>query len=88
LGRLYGLVDNSQQLGMECVQVDLVSQPHRERLHGAGGVIAAPVEAPVDPVLDSAAQGANAAAALRVAAATARLPASWARRAMATTTSR
>jgi hypothetical protein len=38
------------------VQVDLVAQPGRERLHRAGGVVAAAVEAPVDQVLDPPAQ--------------------------------
>ncbi len=56
MGRLHGMFDHGQQLGMEGVQVDLVPQPHREPLQGTGRVIAAPVEAPVDKVLDAAAQ--------------------------------
>jgi hypothetical protein len=51
----HSLVDHGQQLGREGVQVDLLSKPCRERLHGAGGVVVAAVEAPVDQVLDPAA---------------------------------
>jgi hypothetical protein len=53
---LHSLVDHGQQVGAEGVQVDLVAEPGRELLHGAGGVIAAAVEAPVDNQLDAAAQ--------------------------------
>jgi hypothetical protein len=56
LGRLHGLVDHPQQLALQGVQVDLVAQPGREGVQGAGGVVAAAVEAAVDQVLDSAAQ--------------------------------
>ena len=42
---------------MQGVQVDLVAQPGPEGLDEAGGVVAAPVEAAVDLVLDAAAQG-------------------------------
>jgi hypothetical protein len=79
-GRLDGLVDHGQQLALESVQVDLLAQVGGEAGHGAGGVEAAPVEAAVDQVLDPAAQRGNAAAAAKVAPATARLPASPARR--------
>ena len=71
---MHGVVDHGQQLAVEGVQVDLVAQAQGEAVHGAGGVVAAPVEAPVDQALDPAAQGWNRAAAARVAAATARLP--------------
>jgi hypothetical protein len=37
-----------QQLGVQHVQVDLVAQAGRVCLQGAGGVVAAAVEAPVD----------------------------------------
>src|SRR5215207_2726511 len=57
LGGLHGLVDHAQQLGVQGGQVDLVAQADREAVHGAGGVVAAAVEAPVDQVLDPAAQG-------------------------------
>src|SRR5262245_57984347 len=52
LGGLDGLGDHGQQLAVERVQVDLVAQADREGVHRAGGVVAAPVEAPVDQVLD------------------------------------
>ena len=39
----------------QAVQIDLVAQPDAERLDGPGGVVAAAVEAPVDPLLDAAA---------------------------------
>src|SRR5215204_5347108 len=54
-GRLHRLVDQGQQLGREGVQVDLLVQPPAERLDGGRGVVAAPVEAPVDGLLDPAA---------------------------------
>src|SRR5829696_4508084 len=54
-GRLHRLVDHGQQLGREGVQVDLLVQLAAERLDGGGGVVAAPVEAPVDGLLDPAA---------------------------------
>jgi hypothetical protein len=57
LGRLHRLVDHGQQLGGQGVQVDLVAQAGREPLDGAGGVVAAAVEAPVDQVLDAAPGG-------------------------------
>src|SRR5215211_3554283 len=56
LGGLHGLVDHAQQLGVQGGQVDLVAEADREGVHGAGGVVAAAVEAPVDQVLDPAAQ--------------------------------
>ena len=71
---------------MQGVQVDLVAQAGRERLHGAGGVVAAAVEAPVDQVLDPPAQGANAATTARVAAATTRLELSGSSRPSPSTT--
>src|SRR5215207_170607 len=52
-GRLHGLVDHGQQLAMQGVQVDLVPQPGREPLHGPAGVVAAAVEAAIDPGLDA-----------------------------------
>jgi hypothetical protein len=52
LGRLHGLLDHSQQLGGQGVQVDLLAQPGAEGRHCLGGVVAAPVEAPVDRGLD------------------------------------
>jgi hypothetical protein len=55
-GGLHGLVDHGQQVAVEGVQVDLVPQPGRELVDGAGGVIAAAVEAPVDQLLDPAPQ--------------------------------
>jgi len=54
---LHGLVDHGQQLAVEHVKVDLVAQAQGEAVHGAGGVVAAAVEAAVDQVLDPAAQG-------------------------------
>jgi len=42
--------------GREHFQVDLLAQPGHEPLHTAGGVIAAPVEAPIHKILDTAAQ--------------------------------
>jgi hypothetical protein len=48
-------VNNRQKLGRERVQVDLVTQPGAERLDGLGHVVAAPVEAPINRLLDSAA---------------------------------
>jgi hypothetical protein len=53
LSRLHGLVDHGQQLGGQRVQVDLLAQPRAEPLDGAGGVVAAAVEAPVDLGLDA-----------------------------------
>jgi len=65
------LVDNGQPLGAERVQVDLVAQADGERLHRAGGIIAAAVKAPVDQVLDPAAErGEGGSGSLAVAAAT------------------
>src|SRR6266536_6158070 len=55
LGRLHGLVDYGQQLAGQGVQVDLLAQPGAEPLDGLGGVVAAPVEAPVDRLLDAVA---------------------------------
>ena len=45
-GRLHGVVDHGQQLGGEGVGVDLLTQPGRERLDGAGGVSGIPNMAP------------------------------------------
>ena len=44
-GRLHGLLDHGQQLDLQGVQIDLLAEPGRERLGGAGGVVAAPVAA-------------------------------------------
>jgi hypothetical protein len=52
LDRLHRLLDHGSQLGGEAIQVDLLAQAGRESLDRAGGVIVAPVEATVDPVLD------------------------------------
>jgi hypothetical protein len=54
-GRLHRLLHHRQQLGGQGVQVDLLAQPGAEPLNGPGGVVAAPVEAPVDRLLDAAA---------------------------------
>ena len=43
------------QLGRQGVEVDLVAEAGVERLDRAGGVVAAPVEAPVHGLLDAAA---------------------------------
>jgi hypothetical protein len=53
---LHGLVNHGEQLGLQRSSVDLIAQAGGEPLHGAGGVIAAAVGAPVDQVLDPAAQ--------------------------------
>jgi hypothetical protein len=57
------VADHRQQLGLQGPQVDLVPQPGREPLDGAGGVVAAAVEAAVHRLLDAAAgrleQGGN-----------------------------
>ena len=71
---------------MKGVQVDLVAQAGRERLDGAGGVVAASVEAPVDQVLDPAAQRRERATTARVAAATTRLEPSGSSRPRPSTT--
>jgi hypothetical protein len=42
---------------VEGVQVNLVPQPNPEGLDDAGGVVTAAVEAPVDRLLDAAADG-------------------------------
>ena len=83
-GGLHRLSDHGQQLGVERVQVDLVAQPDREGVEGAGGVVAAPVEAAVDHLLDAPPGRRNIAASARVAPATAQLggwspmpPKSW-----------
>jgi len=55
LGRLHRLLDHRQQLSRQRVQVDLVPEAGAERRDRAGGVVAAPVEAPVDRGLDAAA---------------------------------
>src|SRR5215213_6871637 len=49
---LHGPVDHGQQLAVQGVQVHLVAEAGREPLDGAGGVVAAAVEAPVDQGLD------------------------------------
>jgi hypothetical protein len=54
LGGLHGLVNRGQQLGRQRVQVDLVAEAGAERLDGPGGVVAAPVEAPIHRLLDAA----------------------------------
>ena len=51
-GWLHGPVDHGQQLAVQGVQVHLVAEAGREPLDGAGGVVAATVEAPVDQGLD------------------------------------
>jgi hypothetical protein len=56
LGRLHRLVDHTQQLNQERVEVDLLAQPVAEVIDGIGGVVAAPVEASVDRALDAAPQ--------------------------------
>jgi hypothetical protein len=53
LRRLHRLVEHAQQLGRERVEVNLVAEPEAEGLDGSGCVIASPVEAPVDPALDT-----------------------------------
>ena len=81
LGRLHRMVDHHQQLGRQHVQVDLPAQPNGERLHGAGSVIALAVEARRSTrSCTRRRRGSNAAAAVNVALATARLPASPATR--------
>src|SRR6266545_4691707 len=52
-GRLHRLVDHREQLGSETVEVDLGMQPGAECLDGPGRVVAAPVEAPIDGLLDA-----------------------------------
>jgi hypothetical protein len=54
-GRLHGLVDHGEQLGREGVKVDRLAQPGAQRRDGPGGVVAAPIEAPVHRLLDAAA---------------------------------
>ena len=56
-GRLHGLVDDCQQFGRQGAQLDLVPQAGAERRHRPGSVIAAPIEASVDQVLDAAPGG-------------------------------
>jgi len=55
LGRLHGLIDHAELLDGQGVQVDLLAQPSAEPLDGPGSVVAAAVEAPVDRVLNAAA---------------------------------
>jgi hypothetical protein len=55
LSRLHGLSGHRQQLGGQGVQVDLLAKAGAERLDGLGGVVATPVEAAVDRLLDAAA---------------------------------
>ena len=55
LGWLHGLVDHRQQLAGQGGQVDLVAKVGAEGGDGVGGVVAAAVEAAVDPLLDAAA---------------------------------
>jgi hypothetical protein len=45
----------AEQLSRQVVQVHLLAQLTAERLDGGGGVVAAPVEAPVHGLLDTAA---------------------------------
>ena len=64
------------QFRAQGVQVDLVVKVGGEGLDGHGGIVAAPVEAPIHPRLDAATQRRNSAAMAKVAPATAR-PVSW-----------
>ena len=52
LGRLRGLVDHSAQLGNEYVQIGLRAQLGNKRLDRALSVVPAPVEPPVDRILN------------------------------------
>jgi hypothetical protein len=72
-GWLHGLVDHGQQLAGQGGQVELVAETGREPLHGAGGVVAAAVEVPVDQRLNPPRAGWKSATTARVAAATTRL---------------
>ena len=48
--------DDARAARAQRVELDLVAQPRAEGLDGAGGVVAAPVEAPVDERLDARAR--------------------------------
>lgn len=53
MGGLHRLADDGAELAAGCVEIDLVAQAGVERLERSGGVVAAPVEAPVDERLDA-----------------------------------
>ena len=54
VGGLQDLVHDAGQVGLHRGQVDGVLQPGGERFYGAVGVVAGPVEPPVDGALDPA----------------------------------
>jgi hypothetical protein len=55
VGGFQGPVHDAGQVGLHRGQVDGVLQPGGERFYGAVGVVAGPVEPPVDDALDPAA---------------------------------
>src|SRR4051812_19995270 len=55
MGRLHCFVHDVAELEPERVEVALLAHPRAEALERTGGVVAAPIEAPVDPVLDPSA---------------------------------
>ena len=57
MGGLHGLLDDAEQLGAEGLQVHGGAGGLAEGGEGAGGVVVAAVEAPVDVGLDAGAQG-------------------------------
>jgi hypothetical protein len=57
MGRLDSTVDRTQELAPHGVEVDGVAQPQRERRDDRLGVVARPVEAPVDEALHAKPQG-------------------------------